>query len=121
MTIDEELQLLKAEESKLIELQKARLNVKKLKEHLFDGKPLLSPSSIKWQKKERIAAFASNYLAQYGSATTHDIVCAIQAIEPEILQSRQNKRVAVSQAMGYKKYLFKPDRRIGWTLIEANE
>jgi hypothetical protein len=68
-------------------------------------------------KREQIAAFAKTFIQQHGASTTKTIVQAIEASDKaSLLADRQNKVVAVSQALGELKNEFNSDRKLGWYL-----
>ncbi len=135
VNIDEELKRLDAEIEKLTLIKERRDAIAALTHELFPvanngtARPALgivpavvqsSLSSKSPNKRAQIAEFAESYIRLHGATGTRDLVTAIiNNGQGELLAGRDNKVVAVSQALGDLKEVFGTDRTRGWFLVET--
>jgi hypothetical protein len=132
---NEELAKLDAEFKKLIAIKEKRNAIAALKKELYPEAnntaarivlgivPNVMQTAVKGKspnKRAQIAAFAEDYIKLHGATVTRDLVKAIiNNGLGELLAGRDNKVVAVSQALGDLKDVFGTDRTRGWFLVET--
>jgi hypothetical protein len=137
INIDDELAKLDAEVKKLTLIKEKRNAIAALTNELFPAtvssmpivaataapKVMRQPDLLKApHKKDQIIEFAKSFLGLIGDATTRQLVAAMEdSDQGDLLAERQNKVVAVSQALGKRKDLFGTDRTRGWFLIATEK
>ena len=133
--IDDELAKLDAEFKKLISIKEKRNAVAALKKELYpeasniaaidalEIMPTLAKSLLSGKppnKRAQIAAFSESYIKLHGATVTRYLVKAIiNNGQGELLAGRDNKVVAVSQALGDLKDVFGTDRMRGWFFVNT--
>lgn len=135
INVDEELARLDAEIEKLTLIKERRDAIAALTNELFPVAnnasasvalgivPTVVQSALSGKssnKRAQIAEFAESYIKLHGATGTRELVTAIiNNGQGELLASRDNKVVAVSQALGDLKDVFGTDRRRGWFLVNT--